>query len=1470
MADIGNKVSPNSPTSKVISPSPQEVSQSVPQSGLSPVLAKYKQYLQSCYNARVLAPADKYLPTLECPYINLAMIRRGHYNHEERDEFTRRTLHGRVDQILENKTPINIEDLLTPEDSGRPVRFILVEGPPGIGKSTFAWEVCRRWDEIEGLRDYHTVVLLRLREKWVLNATSLSDLLRYPSHPDFSDSIAEELVQSKGEKLLLVLDGFDEVSHSFHENSVIKSILCRQLLPECTIILTTRPVAKATLESICQPRVDKYVKIIGFTEEERVRYITEVFSKEPELQVNFLKYMFLVPHIKSMMYIPLNCAIIAQVYYESQSSHHLALPRTRTQLYKALTHSLLVRHITMKASKYEYSTSMLPEGLDEENIKKFKILAKFAFDSYHKGESRKVTFFKEDIPEGLVHFGFMNESTEMYAGKGVEQTFSFLHLSLQEYLAAWHLADSYSIEFQVAYHWLAVDFEQQLGLIDPLYKGDNKEEEALISSLEQQRSSLVEPAIFLAGITGWRCQSEDDRNHWEMHLSLDTIEYADYHTFLVEFLYEAQNPCIIPHLFNDDFLNDILIGSRIDSTDNMFYYFNPQTPYACYALSYCQAYYSHFELNLSITCDNDISLLEAFVEGLADHCKYTVPSIHLRIFKFNFQSSLLERCIFWLMKPHLKIEQGSFDSSIINSSAAKKLLHSLVDVQSLSIFNEPELDMFTGLYDHSYYHPTSLEWFAALCSLSKLKELSISKLTVLPTSISEKCSLPPADLLCWLIEHRLTKVRLDIELHFYDVHSPTDVLVDSVLKSVLRSNQITKMELPNISRETMAGVHNILLHCPSLTTLELKRTRLGYDGVLYICSALRNNTTLRCLQIHDELQLPPSSDPCETYCTDLLLELSNIVKDNTLEVMNIQSDPFSGGGDGKEMIFELKLCNISSDVACNVLQTLVETQLLKNIEYCKWLASPESLKHLQKLHISNNSVCDSKVNGLNIEFPVTTTIPDICNTVDRAIIDFIKLNTLAKVALSNISHETMAGVGNILLHCPSLTTLELKRTRLGYDGILYICSALRNNTTLRCLQIHDELQLPPSSDPCETYCTDLLLELSNIVKDNTLEVMNIQCDSVSDGRDGKEMIFELKLCNISSDVACNVLQTLVETQLLKNIEYCKWLASPESLKNLQKLHIYNKSVCDSEVNGLNIDFPMTTVIPDTVDRTINFIRLNTLAKLALFNISREIMAGVHNILIHCPSLTTLELKRTRLGYDGILYICSALRNNTTLRHLVIHDLQLPPSREIWRRGDIQFTSFLSMERVPLPGKTTCTDFLLELNNILMDNTTLKEMKIQSGLFLPLSAGEDGEYCQWTGLGPLQQFNVGAVGSGMSPNLRRSFSSSDLTQPQTTLFWDRWFDDLLIHREVDFDQIEVDFKKLFSKRKEEGKKLFSLPSFTAPDTEVLQSFSGLDLRLKECLEISHLYQYVKRLRKTYCGSLEKLTRHLMEYAYYSKQ
>ena len=368
----------------------------------------------------------------------------------------------------------------------------------------------------------------------------------------------------------------------------------------------------------------------------------------------------------------------------------------------------------------------------------------------------------------------------------------------------------------------------------------------------------------------------------------------------------------------------------------------------------------------------------------------------------------------------------------------------------------------------------------------------------------------------------------------------------------------------------------------------------------------------------------------------------------------------------------------------------------------------------------------------------------------------------------------------------------------------------------------------------------------------------------------EEIDFETN--DLNSALTHTFLQSLVNLQsLVVHVSHptsWEWLIALKSLRELKVLHVC-QDYCYVSTEGLkevvlDIKLPSnsaydvrssTDALVDSLLKSV--LRSNQITRMVLPNISRETMAGVHSILLHCPSLTSLELKRTRLGYDGILHICSALRNNTTLKRLVIEDddLQVPPSR---RRGviDIQFTSFLSMERVALPSKTTCTDFLLELDNILKTNTTLEEMKIQSGLFLPLTAG--WEYCQWTGLGPLQQFNVRAVGSGRSPNLRRSFSSSHLTQPQTLLFWDRQFINVR-------NKVEVDFKKLFSLKKEKGQKLFSLPSFTAPDTESLQSFSGLDPRLKECLEISDLNQYVERLRTGCRGMMYKVSQYTRKHS-----
>ncbi len=124
-------------------------------------------------------PIDDKLSIAPCSqFINLALIKK----RGVKDAFSRSTFYGGVDEIVASKTPLEIDALVTPDS-----RFVLVEGPPGIGKSTLCWELCRNWDSFKSLQNYKIVLL---RERCVQIATKLNEIF---FHRD------EELCRSVGE-----------------------------------------------------------------------------------------------------------------------------------------------------------------------------------------------------------------------------------------------------------------------------------------------------------------------------------------------------------------------------------------------------------------------------------------------------------------------------------------------------------------------------------------------------------------------------------------------------------------------------------------------------------------------------------------------------------------------------------------------------------------------------------------------------------------------------------------------------------------------------------------------------------------------------------------------------------------------------------------------------------------------------------------------------------------------------------------------------------------------------------------------------------------------------------------------------------------------------------------------------------------------------------------------------------------------
>ena len=111
-------------------------------------------------------------------------------------------------------THLTMDDILKADDN---VRLVVVEGEPGIGKSTLAWELCRQWPTLESLKRFSLVVLLRLREERVQSAKDISDLF-YHHDTELSRHLGKEVEKREGDGVLFIFDGFAEFPSKLRQN----------------------------------------------------------------------------------------------------------------------------------------------------------------------------------------------------------------------------------------------------------------------------------------------------------------------------------------------------------------------------------------------------------------------------------------------------------------------------------------------------------------------------------------------------------------------------------------------------------------------------------------------------------------------------------------------------------------------------------------------------------------------------------------------------------------------------------------------------------------------------------------------------------------------------------------------------------------------------------------------------------------------------------------------------------------------------------------------------------------------------------------------------------------------------------------------------------------------------------------------------------------------------------------------------
>ena len=318
--------------------------------------------------------------------------------------------------------------------------LVLIEGAPGIGKTILSKEIVFQWASNTLLQHKKLVFLLFLRDPNLKNVNTLEDLIAHVFKVKMFNSLAEYLIETKGKYITIVLDGYDEMSKELRQNSFITGIINFTVLPECGLVITSRPTASAHLHKIAHCRVE----ILGFTESDRLSYIHHALQANPN-KIEEVK-SFLQTHltINALCYIPLNMTILLSIFFEQTPSQTKpgSLPETQTEMYEKFIKVTITRFLK-KISFADFSSAADYSDLPEPHNNVFNELSKLAYDALTKDQ---IVFTRDEIIKVCPDLTMKSDNwnglgllkAAHYGNDSV--SFHFLHFSVQEYMAAYYIA----------------------------------------------------------------------------------------------------------------------------------------------------------------------------------------------------------------------------------------------------------------------------------------------------------------------------------------------------------------------------------------------------------------------------------------------------------------------------------------------------------------------------------------------------------------------------------------------------------------------------------------------------------------------------------------------------------------------------------------------------------------------------------------------------------------------------------------------------------------------------------------------------------------------------------------------------------------------------------------------------------------------------------------------------------------------
>ena len=1207
-------------------------------------LDKHRERLTDIYTAQPEVPEDTWPPKSINAYINVALIKQ--QGIDNAGEYARCTIRGDADDVFKDKESIQYKKAFGNIGSG--VR-LLIEGRPGSGKTTLVHKVSQDWarSELE-FGNIRLLFLVHLRGFHSNPEIELQDILKcYYNDADSTLDIVKYANKHSGLGLCFILDGLDEYLPE-RDDTYIHKLITKRELPRSMVIVASRPAAVADFRS----SATRQIEVLGFLKEQICEYIKEYsFSSECK-RSELHKYLDHHPNVHNMCYLPIHTAMVCFLCQVSET-----LPETETGIYNDFTISFFIR--TLRNDKkiiYIKSIESLPPSERESYLKICKLAFEMTVSSkqvmLHDDVDNFFDIHKDKDCLGLIT---VDRAALRY---GMEELYTFLHLTFQEFLAAYHISH--------------LEEEEQARLIDEY--GSAKQMQAVWK--------------FYCGLVRF-----DENNKFET--LLDRAQYGT--LYKVQCSLESQQPCTC---------NSIVEDGGLSFKDTFL------TPSDFNTIAFVVSNATQGTIDTLIF--DGCTLVEEGISILVKKAKEKISLLTTLCFHGHNCVTQQLASVNKLMHALPSLEILDITSTQLDRDAVNALTdglnHSNLKVLKIDASDRNPLYSSGDLPQYLIYSFMSdCKNFVNVCFSDNTKKDLSSKLS-LPFyfyCISESSDVNMSFHKLQLVEVKVLSNDIRSSSAFSRFSLINCNICDEGARLLANGIKICstietlELSLNLISDEGAMTLASSIKTCIGLNTLDLSCNRIGDEGALAIFNAMKDNKSFKLLNLSfnditehgadvilqgkhntiiDTLSLRSrgiGNDEAESIALYLLKQRSQRALLHTLDISSNHI-----GDNGIKV-----LANVFKD--CSKLHTLNIHSNHIGEDGAKYLA--DGIKHCSMLHtldIGSNSICYNGIKDLANVFKDCSKLHTLnihSNHIGedgaKYLADGIKhcsmLHTL-DIGSNRIGDNGMKDLANVFKDCSKLHTLDINSNHIGADGAKYLAAGIKHCSMLHTLDIHSNhigadgaKYLADGIKHCSMLHTlDIgsnhigdngIKDLANVFKDcSKLHTLDIHSNHI--GADGAKYLADsIKHCSMlhTFDIGFNYIDADGAKYLADGIKHCSMLHTLDigsnsigdnGIKDLANVFKDCSKLCTLDIHSNHIGAYGAKYLADGIKHCS---MLHTF-DIGFNHIDADGAKYLADGIKHCSMLHTLDIHFNHIGADGAKYLAAGIKHCSMLHTLDIH------------------------------------------------------------------------------------------------------------------------------------------------------------------------------------------------------------------------